>query len=169
MNHSHRGSVHQGRGSAPCWIVDGCRSPQRTTYVEVPALAVYTSGQTREKGPQNYHFYHFSARPARLPGANARSASRSVRNISDLSGCSWALKIPRGYRCTEAATPISAPCSLFRVAHIRTRPERVRRQPWVDGQESAVGGHGASRSSKIKRRITIRSRMRIMPYASSYS
>jgi hypothetical protein len=26
-------------------------------------------------------------------------------------GCSGALGIPRGYRCTETATPISAPCS----------------------------------------------------------
>ena len=48
-------------------------------------VAVYSSGQTLEKGPQNYHFYHFSAPPARLPGAKVRSASHSVRSKSDLS------------------------------------------------------------------------------------
>ena len=66
----------------------GRRSPRRTSHVGVAAWAVYTGGQMLEKGRQNYHFSHFSAPPARLPGAKGRSASRSVRSRSDLS---WVL------------------------------------------------------------------------------
>src|SRR5947209_7096898 len=64
---------------------EGRRSPRRTSHVGVPAWAVSTSGRMLEKGRQNYHFSHFSAPPARLPGAGARSAGRSVRSRSDLS------------------------------------------------------------------------------------
>jgi len=99
----------------------GRRSPRRTTHVGVPALAVYTSGQTLEKAPQNCHFCHFSARPARLPGAKARSASRSVRSISDLTRVFLGDQDPSWYRCTESATPISARRSLPRVAQNCTR------------------------------------------------
>ena len=68
--------------------------------------------QMLEKGPQNCHFRHFSACPARPPGAKARSASRSVRSKSNLSWVALGVRNPRGYRCTETATPISTPCSL---------------------------------------------------------
>jgi hypothetical protein len=73
------------RGMSIVSTADGRRSPRRTSHVGVPARAAYTGGRMLEKGRQNCHFRHFSAPPARLPGAEARSTSRSVRSRSDLS------------------------------------------------------------------------------------
>src|SRR5438874_1805701 len=80
--------VTSARGMSIVSTADGRRSLRRTNHVGVPAWAVSTSGQMLEKDRQNYHFSHFSAPPARLPGAGARSASRSMRGRSDLS---WGL------------------------------------------------------------------------------
>ena len=75
----------RARGMSIVSTSEGRRSLRRTSHVGVPAWAVSTSGQMLEKGRQNYHFSHFSALLARLPGAGARSAGRSVRSRSDLS------------------------------------------------------------------------------------
>ena len=105
-------------GPRTTWNV-GCLDRSRTQESATnhscrgSSLGVYTGGQTLEK-PSKLPFLPLLARPARRPGAKARSASRSVRSISDLSWVFLGLRIPRGYRCTETATPISAPCSLSR-------------------------------------------------------
>jgi hypothetical protein len=104
----------RARGMSVVSTALGRRSPRRNTRVGVLVLATFTSEQTLYEGLQNCHFCHFTARPTRPPGAGTQSASRSMRSRSDLRRVFLGAQIPRAYRCTESAIPISAPCSLSR-------------------------------------------------------
>jgi hypothetical protein len=65
-------------------------------------------------------------RHPRRAGQVPRIASQIVPWEADPTrpGCSWTPRIPRGYRCTETATLISAPCSLSRAT------ESVQLRAW---------------------------------------
>ena len=102
----------------------GRRSPRRTTHVGVPVLAMFTSEQTLDEGLQNCHFCHF--RHAR----HDYKVQRPIRKLFHAKKIGPQMgdpgrQIPRAYRCTETATPYSAPCSLSQVAHHGTRPAFV--------------------------------------------
>jgi hypothetical protein len=64
---------------------DRRKNPRRATPVGVPAAAVYTGGHLLEFHRKTATSRNFSARPARLPDGNARSASRVMRSRSGLT------------------------------------------------------------------------------------
>jgi hypothetical protein len=95
------------------WIVDGRRSPRRTAHVEVPIVPVYTSGQMLEIGPENCHFVPLWGTPGVTAGCQSSIGKTfGAKQIGPDTGCSRAIKMPRGMRRPRTDTSISAPCSL---------------------------------------------------------
>ena len=102
-----------------------CRRRAADVDVALPH-AVYTGVQMLETHLKSATLCHFLDRPVRLRGGTARSARRCSIMRSDITVLGRTIQEPSGYRCTESATPISALCSLSRLAQNCTRPAELR-------------------------------------------